>query len=639
MPTTKAIKNCKIFSEKEVQEINTDEYSSLEIYAKDMVFDFTEVNGNLLLRGEGCCFPNLVKVKGNLSVDAPGCSLPVLKTVEGNFTLHCPAALDGLEKVKGNIKCIIDFSFPHLMTVGGSINLKNSAVYARGKKLKKGRIVIPVNHQYEIDILPEDGIFNIDIFGNDLVFPHREILGAVTIFGKHISFPNLEFIHGPLVMENREKSVHEFTHHFPVLKKITGNLRFESTKASFPQLQETTGKIHFENGSYVNFPALEKTGTIMINRNSAAAFPMLHEIHGNLQNHGSETCYLDMLEKVTGNFNTDQVIAKNLVEAGTLIMHKYCEFNHLKRINQRLLFNGTVHFRSLEYINYLTSDRQKGSEFPSLKEVNHYLYDENEDYEDLADKIYFKVRDRVYITKDECIISVSSLEYNVPGYCIHSLQKLVSVLKLRHSSFQHFVTREYEREWTNYSSSYFLKILNKIEKLWDKTEPIKPEAFFDSYDREFRLFCFSYVGVGTLIKKLGALKINEAQIPVNYFQYDRNGNESSVKKINHYEVYAVENSRLGLYSRGRDKHSYAVKCWCPSTGNEHWLWIEPQYKNNALTAVASTFRIHENIIPHIRCLKRQGDLLICELKKEVSPEGNIRPLTATEYFSLLEAET
>jgi hypothetical protein len=71
---------------------------------------------------------------------------------------------------------------------------------------------------------------------------------------------------------------------------------------------------------------------------------------------------------------------------------------------------------------------------------------------------------------------------------------------------------------------------------------------------------------------------------------------------------------------------------------EHWLWIEPQYKDNALTAIASTFRIHENIIPHIKCLKRQGDLLICELESEVLPKGNVRPLTAKEYFSLLEAE-
>jgi hypothetical protein len=84
---------------------------------------------------------------------------------------------------------------------------------------------------------------------------------------------------------------------------------------------------------------------------------------------------------------------------------------------------------------------------------------------------------------------------------------------------------------------------------------------------------------------------------------------------------------------------YAVKCWCPSTNKEYWLWIEEQYKDDPLQAIASTFRVHENIISNIKCLKRQGNVLICEMKTNIIPEGNIRPLDKDEYFRLLQVET
>jgi hypothetical protein len=685
MPTTETLKKYRIFSREDLQEVDVNEYSSVEIYAKNTGFDCTEINGNLILRGEGCRFPELKTIRGNLSVDAGHCVLNHLKTVEGNFSMHRAAELDRLEKVKGNIKCIVDFSFKNLMTVGGSLDLKNAMVYARGKKLVKGRIIIPIHHQYQVDHLPKDGIFNADVFGDGIVFPHREIYGKINVFGKNISFPVLELIHGTfkiegrkrsetpseigfpelkkiagtLIIENTEvlientrfpklESIHGLLRlerksrsetAFPELKRITGALNIGNTKVDFPKLLEIKGHVQLLNNSHACFPVLESSGNVMIKRGSAADLPELKVVNGLLENNGSETCELIKLEKVTGYLNTANIVAKNLIEAGTLVMYKYSEFDHLKRINQGIHFTGSVNFKSLEYINYFTDEQQKGSEFPSLKEINHYLYDGNGHFEDLANHIYFKVTDRIYLTKDKFIIARGRLP-NINRPDLPALKKLVSVLKLRHRSFQNFITREYEREWTNYDTPHFLKILNKIEKLWDDTEMIKFEEFFNSNDLEFRIFCFSYLGVGTLMTKLGAKKINQEEIRVHYFKYDKNGNESAAKRTNHYEVYQVENEKLGIPVWGRvEKHSYAVKCWCPSTNGEHWLWIEPQYKNSALAAIASTFRIHENVIPHIKALKRQGDLLLCELKKEVIPKGEVRPLTAKEYFGLLEAET
>jgi hypothetical protein len=88
-----------------------------------------------------------------------------------------------------------------------------------------------------------------------------------------------------------------------------------------------------------------------------------------------------------------------------------------------------------------------------------------------------------------------------------------------------------------------------------------------------------------------------------------------------------------------ERDLYAVKCWCTTTQKENWLWIEKKYKDDPLAAIASTFRFHENVIPYIKELKRQGDVMLVEMKKEVHPEGEIIPLTADQYFNLLTAES
>ncbi|MEE6127561.1 hypothetical protein V2E39_09220 [Chryseobacterium arthrosphaerae] len=638
MHTTDTIKRYKIFSAEDVQKILPGEYSSIEVYAKNMTFAFTEIDGNLILRGEGCRFPDLVSISGNLSIDAGNCELPRLKTIGGSFAMHGPAVLDKLEKVKGDFKCIINFGFKNTIKIDGSIELKNATVYTGNKKLSAVRRTIAVNHQYQVDFLPKDGVFNVDVFADDIVFQHQKIQGRISLYGENISFPNLECIQGRFKIEPRKKKDPDFEHDFPVLKKMTGNLIIDKTKVCFPELKELTGNIEIRNNSFVKFPLLEKSGSILIRQHAGAEFPVLRVVNGCLQNHGFETCYLTELQIVTGSFFTHQILAKNILEVGNLMMSRYCEFDHLKKINGFVDSNMSFNYQSLEYIGYMMKDQQKSSKLPSLKRIGHYLYNKNDGFENLADRIYFKVKDNMYITKDKCYISriLSNQLYQHFG---HPLEKLVSILKLRHTSFQNFITREYEREWNNYDSPNFVKVLNNIEKIWDNVEPITYEEFFTHYDTDFRLFCFSYFGVGTLMKKLEAKKINQEKILVNYFQYDKDGNKIAVRRTNYYEVYEVENTKFRHSFRMRELYSYAVKCWCPSTAEEHWLWIESRYKNNALTAIASTFRIHENIIPHIKCLKRQGDLLICEMEKKVVPKGAVRPLTADEYFSLLEAES
>ncbi|MCT2561349.1 hypothetical protein [Chryseobacterium herbae] len=637
MHTTDPITRYKVFSAEDLPETAFDDQVTVEIYAKNITWDIEELNGNLLLRGEGCHLPNLTRVNGSLSVDAANCSLPNLRTVDENFTLHCPAEITRLETVKGHFKCIIDFDFKNLATVGGTISLKKANVIARGKKLVEARIVIPINHQYEVEFLPKEGIFNADIFGDDIIIPHYEIRGRINVYGKNISFPSLEFLQGQINMEYRNRVANEIFYNFPKLKKVTGHLRFDKTKASFPVLQEIKGNIMMGMMCYANFPMLETSGSISVNYHSGIRCPLLKNVNGNIQNQG-ENCHFTALEKVKGTYKTLHTMAPRLQEVGDLDLDTSVEFDHLKRINGRLINAFNVNFKSLEYINFFGDERQSRPGLPALKEINFYLYQKDDHFEHLAKNIYFKINDRMYLSKDKLILSGASFNYVVHQQN-YTIRKLVSILKLRHSSFQNFMTREYERQWTRFETPFFTKILEKIEKLWNAVETIKFEEFFESTDRNLRLFCFNYIGVGNLMNRLEAEKINEEEAELNYNEYDQNGNKTQIRRINRYEVYKIENKKLGIYTwRETDQYSYAVKCWCPSTEKEHWLWIEQEYKGNALTAIASTFRIHENIIPHIKCLKRQGDLLICELEREITPRGFPRALTASEYFSLLEVE-
>ncbi|MDR6465683.1 hypothetical protein [Chryseobacterium sediminis] len=264
MPTTDTLRRYKIFSEEDWKEIVFDEHALIEVYAKNMTFHCTEIEGSLLLRGEGCHFPELKHINGNLSIDASNCEIPLLETVEGHFKMHCYTQLDQLKKVSGHFKCIINCTFKNLEIIGGYVSVKNTTVYNKYGQLLKTRVVIPVQYQFQADALLKDGIFDINILGSNIVIPHREIRGKINVIGGNISFPNLEFVHGLLRIRSEYHSGHKFTHHFPELKKVIGNLKLENAGVLFPALQETSGSIHMENGCDVTFSALEKSGYITL---------------------------------------------------------------------------------------------------------------------------------------------------------------------------------------------------------------------------------------------------------------------------------------------------------------------------------------------------------------------------------------
>lgn len=185
-------------------------------------------------------------------------------------------------------------------------------------------------------------------------------------------------------------------------------------------------------------------------------------------------------------------------------------------------------------------------------------------------------------------------------------------------------------------------IYNYFLKNYDNTIPFTYKEAFEIGDENFRRMIFNTIDINDLIENLGATRIKVDGKEVSQKCFDKLGNILPNKNYHAvYETYKIDCKKLVSNSEFResDFFAYAVKCWCTSTHKAHWIWIDEAYKEEPLEAIASTFRFHENVIPHIKELKRQGDIMLVELNKEIEPQGSIIPLTAEQYFSLLTIET
>jgi hypothetical protein len=185
---------------------------------------------------------------------------------------------------------------------------------------------------------------------------------------------------------------------------------------------------------------------------------------------------------------------------------------------------------------------------------------------------------------------------------------------------------------------------DKLEEAFKYAEPFTYAEAFNITEDGFRMKVFNLIDVSEMIESLGHKRIHTDGKKVTQKVYSESGQFLGYQEFdNIYEIHEVDasalmnNSRVGL--ENINTTAYALKCWCTSTNKEHWLWIEEKYKDNPLEAVASTFRVHENLIPHIKEIKRQGDILLVELNEDVEPSGNIIPLTSEQYFGYLTCQS
>ena len=243
----------------------------------------------------------------------------------------------------------------------------------------------------------------------------------------------------------------------------------------------------------------------------------------------------------------------------------------------------------------------------------------------------------------EVIISIPNGELRISvenqNFFISDTTNVVKLLKGIYSTRKDF-EEKFLAKLKNIENKEFNvdKLYNKISELFNKLKKFSFEEAFKIKDESFKIMVFNTIDISDMINSLGAKRIKTDGITIKQKKFDNNGNFiKNYEMSNVFEIYEVSGKKLNL-----DENVYALKCWDTTTNMEHWLWIDKKYKDSPLDAVASTFRIHENIIPHIKEIKRQGDILFVEMKEgseNIKPEGKIVPLTSDQYFSLLTSQS
>lgn len=229
-----------------------------------------------------------------------------------------------------------------------------------------------------------------------------------------------------------------------------------------------------------------------------------------------------------------------------------------------------------------------------------------------------------------------NLKYNINENTFDncSLTDGLRYIKGMWSTYDKFYN-EFISKLPDFNNKMFWKPFEQFKDMYNDVEPFTYKEAFELENLEFQALVFGSVDISEMINNLGKERIKTDGKRVTRKVWDKDGNRlDDIEYDNVYETYEVNGEKIGV-----NEPMYAVKCWCTSTNQEHWLWIEDEYKDDPLAAIASTFRFAENVIPKIKELKRQGDIILLEMEEEVTPEGQERALTKEEYFGLLTSES
>lgn len=180
------------------------------------------------------------------------------------------------------------------------------------------------------------------------------------------------------------------------------------------------------------------------------------------------------------------------------------------------------------------------------------------------------------------------------------------------------------------------EIIDFYNTYWGITTPFSYKEAFALTNIAFQIEVFLVINVGEMVENLGHKRISTEGIElVNNTFNITTGEFEQIKLSQVYELHEIDGSKLGI-----NNFIYAVKAWCTSTNSEHWLWVEK--KMQPLVAIASTCRVYEKMIPHIKHIIRQGDVFIFEMKDDdfsLDEKDTVVPLTKEIYFKLLKSQS
>lgn len=182
-------------------------------------------------------------------------------------------------------------------------------------------------------------------------------------------------------------------------------------------------------------------------------------------------------------------------------------------------------------------------------------------------------------------------------------------------------------------------ILDNINYLWDILEPFSYEEAFKIENNTFKSIVFSSINIREMIDNLGSVRIKtEGKELINKVWNPYKKEFELIPYSVIYELHHVNGEKLGITTMNIP----VVKCWCTTTNEEHWLWVDENSFDgeSPLDAIASTCIIYKSMKGKIKHIIRQGDVFLFEMTENVEPSENEETtrLTADEYFSLLKSQ-
>ena len=184
----------------------------------------------------------------------------------------------------------------------------------------------------------------------------------------------------------------------------------------------------------------------------------------------------------------------------------------------------------------------------------------------------------------------------------------------------------------------YLDILKLYESLWDMSEAFSYKDAFNIEDNNFRAKVFSIINVVEMVENLGSTRIGVEGIELQNKVFNPKTQEFEMIPLTQvYELHRVDGTKLGLESTDL----FAIRCWCTSTDQEHWLWINEDTTKDPLSAIASTCMVYEKMIPFIKHIIRQGDVFIFELTEavDIQEDDKVVPMGKEAYFKLLKSQS
>jgi len=217
---------------------------------------------------------------------------------------------------------------------------------------------------------------------------------------------------------------------------------------------------------------------------------------------------------------------------------------------------------------------------------------------------------------------------------------LKGVYRENKSRFKSRFVDFFKTQFKAYDLEYFNDIIDNIDFFWDKVNPFTYQEAFEIEDVTTRALFFRSVNINEMVSELGATRINvEGKELVNKVWNEYKNEFEEVPYTVVYELYHINGSKLGL---NEEVKLPIVKCWCTTTNDEHWLWVDSESfsDNSPLQAIASTCVIYKSMHNKIKHIIRQGDVFIFEMIEDVMPSENeeTMSLSMNEYFKLLKSQ-